>query len=359
MEEILQEMVETYVSPGVTLGFEVRQNGFVLEKGELGARGKGDADKRLWHWGSCAKSVAGVVVAVLINRGILKGFDETISDLLPNDPIITDEYKGISLRQLLCHAGGVIEDLTEDELKKLVAEDENRNGIESRRAFVKQLMTKKLLHKVGSKFGPYSNAGYTLLSYVLETYEGRSWEDLVFQSVAKSLKLSSLCFNVPKGEGQLVGHNEEGEELTDFRDGYFQHCPLGLSSTLSDWLDYTNLFLESANGEKERKMLRLDFSEIKPLITPSTPKGLSKDDLVGFELPVGYSMGWRTRWSDEEGKGEDMRVYWHTGTNFAWQSIVVLAPQLSDLQIVLASNSGAMLTRLGMRLSLEQILALF
>jgi len=339
LREALSPMHVEFEAPSVGWAFQQGRN--PIGHGSVAVNGQNVK----WHWGSCAKAVAGLVVAVLVRRKKV-AFDQPIGAMAPSIP---KEYSGITLEQLLRHSAGVLEDLPEQELHELVSSDAGRTARESRKIYAEEVFKKLLLHAPGMKYGPYSNAGYSLLSFALETFLDKDWEELVRECVVTPLEMTSVGFGVPMDQA-LVGHSEEGDPVPDFRDASFQHAPLGLHSTLEEWVLFSRVFRKDPELLEK---LGLEVEDVEYLLKPSQHVSA---ETVGFELPPGYALGWRTAWVDDPNNPSPHDpVVWHLGSNLSWQMGVLILPK-HDLSLVVASNSGSMLVRFAMRQALEAIL---
>jgi CubicO group peptidase (beta-lactamase class C family) len=296
-------------------------------------------DAPVWHWGSCAKALAAAVVAVLVDENVLR-FDTTLRELGWEKCAA-----GATVEHLLRHEAGIIEDLPEARLAELSEATRNVSPGEARAVFVAELEKTEPLYAVaGATLGPYSNAGYILLSYLLERRLGRSWEELVREKVAVPLGMKTLGF----GMGDIVGHDEDDAPKPGFQDAKFQHCPLAVHSSVADWANFLALFRRLLRGEEgAMRPLEISNATATHLIVPSPVK-----PLVGMELPPGYAAGWRTRWEDE--KPQEYPLLWHMGTNFVTQSAVCVT---ANSTIVVCADSGSMMLRFAFREGLDKLLA--
>ncbi len=343
MQPVRPLVVEMAEMAGLTkagLGFCVARNGMVHENGKVG----GSAGKsRVWHWGSCAKALAATVVAVLVEEKKL-GFDTALEELG-----WTRAAEGATVNHLLRHEAGIVEDLSEEQLKQLAAATQQLTPRQGREMFVAELSKCDPLYaRAASQVGPYSNAGYVLLSHLVERRVGIAWEELVHEKVCGPLGMTTVGF----GMGDIVGHDEFDEPVNGFQDAAFQNCPFALHSSLEDWVAFLDLFRRLLKGERyAMRCIGVSDDTAKRLIVPS-PRAA----LVGHELPPGYAAGWRTRWSDATEQAEGDALLWHMGTNFVTQSVCLVSQRL-DLSIVICANSGSMLLRLGLREGIEKMLA--
>ena len=334
-------MRAVFVEMVTMAGLENAGLGYHVDDGKETFAAHVNKDSRLYHWGSCAKALAATVVAVLVDEGALR-FDTTLMELgWPK----AAAAEGATIEHLLRHEAGIVEDLSEARLAELTQATQDLTPQEARRIFVAELETIAPLHAVaGATLGPYSNAGYVLLSHLLERRCDRSWEELVQDKVSGPLGMKTLGF----GMGDIVGHDEDDAPKPGFRDAKFSHCPFALHSNLEDWSRFLGLFQRLLGGaEDAMHPLKICNATATRLITPS-PVG----PITGLELPPGYAAGWRTRW--EDAAQQPYGLLWHMGTNFVTQSACLVT---ANLTAVVSSNSGSMMLRFAIREGFEKLLA--
>jgi D-alanyl-D-alanine carboxypeptidase len=144
--------------------------------------------ERLW-WGSTAKTFVAIIVLQLAGEGRLS-LDDPIARWVagvPNGNVAT-------IRDLLQHTGG------------LFSANEDPAWRAAPRPLTPEL-TLEIVGRRGAMFCPgehwrYSNSGYTFLGEVIETVEGRPWQDSVEARIVEPLGLDSVKVmrpNVPAG----------------------------------------------------------------------------------------------------------------------------------------------------------------
>jgi CubicO group peptidase (beta-lactamase class C family) len=303
-------------------------------QGEAGGKGVGS----LVHWGSCAKALAATVCAALVSKKALQ-WDSSLASL----GVATGKFSSFTVGGLLRHQHGVAEDLPEEEIEELGRQTAALSPKDARKMFV------AALHRLDLVDGwLYSNAGYTLLSHVLESHFNTTWEEQVQTLVCEPLGLKSLSFGMPSG---LTGHDESDEPVVGFRDYPFQNAPFAVHSSLADWAVFASLFQKLLRGESGAfKVLGIDDETAAFLIEPSVG---DRKKLRGLELPPGYAAGWRTRWCDEDDEAAT-KCLWHLGSNLVTQAAVVITP---DLLILVGSNSGSMMLRFAIREACESLMS--
>ncbi|KQV57593.1 MULTISPECIES: serine hydrolase [unclassified Caulobacter] len=133
----------------------------------------------LLFWASAGKTLVAVVVLQLVEADKLK-LEDPISKYVagvPNGDVVT-------IRDLLVHTGGLFsanEDLKARAEHRAHTLDEDLKIIARHGAF-----------SCPGERWRYSNTGYALLGKVIETVDGRSWQDAVDARIVKPLGLKSL-----------------------------------------------------------------------------------------------------------------------------------------------------------------------
>jgi D-alanyl-D-alanine carboxypeptidase len=133
----------------------------------------------LLFWASAGKSLVAIVVLQLVEAGKLK-LEDPIGQYVagvPNGDVVT-------IRDLLAHTGGLFsanEDLKARAERRAHTLDED----------VKIIARHGAMSCPGERWR-YSNTGYGLLGKVIETVDGRSWQDAVDARIVKPLGLKSL-----------------------------------------------------------------------------------------------------------------------------------------------------------------------
>jgi len=89
-------------------------------------------------------------------------------------------------------------------------------------------------------------------------------------------------------------------------------------------------------------------------VSPASPT----EGYDGNEPPHGYAMAWKTQWEDSDVPQPlecPPTTLWHFGTNFVFNSCIYLDSK-RDILAVVGSNTGSMVTRLGIRTALESVI---
>lgn len=156
--------------------------------------------------GSCGKALTRLLIGRLVDRGALK-LNSTLAELLP-DLAMRDEYKTVTLADILAHRGGIqpytqIGPKRTPELFELTG-----TPTEQRAAFARQLLNQPPIAPPGTRF-VYSNAGYGLLGHIAERVYKKSYDDALRELVFEPLGMKSAIVDMPEsqpGRAGLHGH---------------------------------------------------------------------------------------------------------------------------------------------------------
>jgi len=309
-----------------------------------------------WHWGSCTKALTTTTVASIVDQGLLS-WETTVGSV----PELKDTpAAGVTLKQLCLHRSGLTVDLDDVAESKLKADVGSQPVVAQRLEFAKRLCALPLQAPPGSKFC-YSNAGFALISVVVEVLLKKPWEQIVHEHIAIPLAISVL-FGVPKG---LAGHNEEGDPQPDYEDHPWNHSAFSANSTLADWGKFVKFHLQTLQShstpgaEHPFQAVKIGPSA-KLLHTPASP-AVAGEEHFGSDSPKAYSMGWYGHWTDEDEQTftlEPTKQIYHFGTNFVFNA-ASFASKDHDLAVVVGSNSGSMVARLAIRMALENLINVF
>lgn len=145
--------------------------------------GKGDpitpADRM--HLGSNTKAITATVIGALVEQGRTT-FDTTIGETFPElVPTMRPAYRGVTVRQLLSHAGGIQPYRKRGSLHWTLSLKGTQT--DQQRTFIEHVLAEKPRFEPGAKHD-YSNAGAAIAGAMAERIAGRSYrqlvEDLVF-----------------------------------------------------------------------------------------------------------------------------------------------------------------------------------
>jgi CubicO group peptidase (beta-lactamase class C family) len=255
LSDRLAAIRQQYGFPGIAAA-AVRGNSIVAE-GVAGVRRVvGDekiaADDR-FAMASCTKKMTAAMIARVIDSGKLS-FETTLAEALPDVPM-RDDYRGVTVIQLLQFAGGIQPYLTFSPEQSAILRRFKGSDVEKRGQFVKHVLQEEPVVKPGTE-RRYSNASYALVAYVAEQRTGKSWEELMQAEVFQPLEMSTAGFGRPRSKERPneptlhrktdTGFEPEPDERNDimvlFAPAGEVHC------SIRDFARFASYELNAANG---------------------------------------------------------------------------------------------------------------
>lgn len=255
--------------------------------------------------GSVSKQMTAAGIMLLVEDGKVS-LDEKISKYLPGTP---EAWKDVTVRHLLTHTSGVKSYSSLDGfalLKRLKVE-----------AFIKQLAPYPLEFPVGER-NIYSNSGFTLLAYIIESASGRPYSEFMQERIFRPLGMTKTTDRDPQFivKNRATGYEWNGSryegrdwDLTDLKGAG------SIVSTISDMVKWNTALNGSA------------------FLKPSSKAEMWKQFTFNNGTLSPYGFGWRI--SDIRGH----KLIGHTGqtsgfgaANFRYAS--------KNLTVVVLTNLG-------------------
>jgi CubicO group peptidase (beta-lactamase class C family) len=273
-----------------------------------------------WHLGSITKSITATMIARLIESGQMQ-WSDSVGQRFP-DAAIHEDWKPVTLRQLLTHTAGAPSNFS---LRvRLIRPALGPECTKERRQAVMNVMARKPAHRPGKKYG-YSNVGYTIAGAMAETVTGVSWEDLVKREVFEPLELTGAGFGPPKSPSQTLdqprGHRgmlDWKTSASDKEDNTPIMGPAGsVHMTLRDLCTYATEHLRGELGTGK-------------LLATETYKRLHTPELGD------YACGWVVKQPTDD---IPHTVYWHNGSNTMWYTLAVFIPG-KNMTVAVTANDG-------------------
>jgi len=290
----------------------------VRDIGAAGVRRKGapeaiTADDRM-HLGSCTKAFTATLAAALVADGTLS-WSSTVGEVLgASIPAMHDDWRAVTLEQLLRHRGGAPKEPPAGAWRAAFACTDPPRAC--RAAFLGVLCSGKPTEAAGTFV--YSNQGYALAGHMLEVKAGKEYEVLLAERVLAPLGIARAGFGPPKRteEASPWGHDEQGMPFDI--DNPNAIAPAGtLHMPLREWGKFIAFHLGAA-----------------------PPKGLegAATQLVRLHERASTdpfeALGWRT--ANREWGGA---VLTHAGSNSKWFCVAWLAPE-KGFAVIAAVNQG-------------------
>jgi CubicO group peptidase (beta-lactamase class C family) len=318
LDAILSKAVAGKATPGA--GLLIIQDYEIVDEAVFGLRSLSDTTpvsrSDVWNIGSDGKAMTAVMIARLVDRGVLS-WESTIGGVLPDlAGDVRPEYRAITLQQLLTHTSGLPENIRDEKaLNSLFYDESSANLSERRRTYIARALQDAPAGRAG-RFS-YSNTGFLIAAFMAETASKGTYEALMRDEVFAPLRMTSAGFGRPP-TGQPAGHKDGRIAVPrDVNPDFF--APAGnIYLSLDDWARFCIDQLRGANGEG---------ALLKPetyLVMQSPPLG----------APV--SMGWFVR---DKFAGLTGPVLYHEGSDGAWFAVVALFPA-SGSGVLAVTNGG-------------------
>lgn len=299
-------------------------NGKFKAAGAFGVRKRNNKKKVTvkdkYHIGSCTKSMTATLAAILVERKKVS-WNTKIEDIFKKEFFIHEEYKSVTLIQLLSNTGGVPGKVKPKLWRELWL---NKGSAKKQRLLLSQKTLKDKPKYIPGKGYEYSNAGFAIAGAMLEKVEKSSWEEMMVKYIFKPLKMSTAGFRAPLSTtniGQPWGHNPNPVQAEPAGDNPRGIAPAGaVHCSVLDLAKYVkHHLLRKTNVILKRK------SSYKILHTPKSPK---KD----------YALGWciaKRKWAG----GITLN---HDGSNTMWYCVIWIAPK-RNFSVITMTNFGGKL----------------
>ncbi|RYG74611.1 class A beta-lactamase-related serine hydrolase [bacterium] len=278
----------------------------------------------VYHLGSCTKSMTAVLLAYLVQDGLLS-WESTLAQLFPElSEGMCPAYRAVTLRQLLEHRAGLSAETWPLELGDSFWRASPDSMTAQRLTYIKAILSEEPQSVPGSKF-LYANRDYILAGAIAERVAGKSWETLMQERIFEPLHMSSAGFGTTSSKGKLNAvwshYRREGKVVAASgidADNPAMAAPAGtVHSTLDDWAKYILFVLQGAEGQ-DTTLSKTNFAA---MLTP--PHGAD------------YAFGWKTV-QCEWGGGT---VLTHNGTNQGNFCVAWVAPK-RDFAVLVVTNCG-------------------
>ncbi len=272
----------------------------------------------LVHIGSCTKAMTSVLLARLVERGVLD-WDDTVQARMPDVAArIAGPLRESTLLQLVSHTGRLPANAKNWSLQKGKGIREVRDNI-----IVDSLAKPPELKDPEAEWN-YSNLGYVVAAQMAVHATGQDWETLMQEEVFSPLKMVSAGFGPPgseSGQDQPWGHVVDNEKfIAVYADNPPALGPAGtVHLSLADWVRFCRIFLDTRG--------------------PEIPEGYLKPETVRFlttTVANDYAAGWgvvKRPWAGGE-------ALTHNGSNTFWMATCWVAPTTSRVYIVVLNHAG-------------------
>lgn len=274
------------------------------------SRGYGHADREAavavdpavtqFRWASVSKPVTAVAALQLVEKGQLD-LDADVRRYVPEFP---DPGETVTVRQLLCHQGGIVH-YTNGKVVKTAREYADAHPFADVVTALDTFKASPLVNRPGEKFA-YSTHGYVLLSAVVQRAGRQRFADQVKARVADPLRMTGFR---PDYEWEAIPHRAVGYRKAD---GAVERRPADRAPDVSWKLGgggYTSPATAMAAfgvGLLQRKLVTEKTEAL--MWTPTRPTGEEKDRPYGLGFALGTTAG-GVKWVGHSGAQEKTRTF--------------------------------------------------
>jgi CubicO group peptidase (beta-lactamase class C family) len=287
-------------------------------------------EETIYHWGSITKTLTGIAILQLRDRGLL-GLDDPILPYVPELREVHNPFgsmEDITLRHLLSHSSGFRGATWPWGGEK----DWHPHEPTRWEQLVAMMPYTEILFPPGSRYS-YSNPGVVFLGQVIERLSGEEWEVYVEKNILRPLGMHRSYFDYTpyhllpdRSNNYFVIDGVPGANGLDFDTGITVSNG-GLNAPLGDMARYL-AFLTDSGSEEDRA----DYGTV-------LSRG-SLEEMWVEELPIQETGGLRESMGLafflEEYGGR--RYVGHTGSQKAFVSFIYIDP-LARTGVIAAFNS--------------------
>lgn len=311
----LQELVDRHQIPGLTLA--ATRNDTIIYTGAFGFRNLTTKEPMqpgyFFHWASVSKTFVATAILQLVEKGEIKLEDKVIT-YLPYFRQKDEDYKNITIRQMLNHTSGIgdVEDYEWDKPQNDEAAPER---------YVRSLENDKMLFTPGKDWS-YSNTAFEVLGVVIATASGMPFEVYVKKNILEPLGMEHSSFIYPEIPDSLsvTGHMWAAKPVVSPVYPYNKiHAP---SSTLnSSVLEMTHYAMANLHRGQYKGTQLLSDSSYDLLWTNS----------VNLKDKPAIGAGWFLN------AHKGLKTVSHGGGDTGFRSFLLLVPE-KNISVMLACN---------------------
>jgi D-alanyl-D-alanine carboxypeptidase len=268
-------------------------------------------------------------LGAVVLKTFFKSWDTTLEDILPKlASNLSAGHKATTLAMLTAHRSGITDEwLLKDTNLTLLFYGRLKSPVETRQIIAETLLSRPPNIKPGKEW-VYSNTGYMIFGYILETLTGVPWEDLIRVGLFVPLGMTSCGFGVPPQSGLNAIDNP-----WPHRPSYFGPIPIlpsqgdnppaiGPAGTvhcsMADYAKFLTFHVDGYKGKPTRLLRTTDFLRLH---TPYPGPGTQ------------YTSGaWFRKWDERVGT-----VLSHEGSNTMFFANAFITPDVESAWIAMTN----------------------
>jgi CubicO group peptidase (beta-lactamase class C family) len=277
-------------------------------------------DDDRFHIGSDTKPWTALLIAWLIEQGLLR-WDTPLLDIFPElAPMAANGWRQVTITHLLTHRAGLPPNMPGG-WWAVDGEDVRAQ----RSVVVRSVVQVSPKQEPGKKY-VYSNLGYVVLGAVAERLGKESWEDLIGKVIAVPLGMKTVGFGAAGTPGKIdqpLPHEADGTPLepTETADNPPVMGPAGrVHCSLAEWSKFVAEHLRGIRGQGA-------------LLKRTTYRDLEYSPYRDKFYTLG---GWAGELDPER---RPHRVLAHDGSNKMNYAVATLLPE-EDIAVLVVTNQG-------------------
>lgn len=284
-EQTIRQLIKNTNTPGAAIAI-VRDSSVIYLKG-FGLREAGTTDsvdtETVFRLASVSKCFAPVLTGILVEDNVLN-WDDKVIQHVPDFALKSPEQTAeLNLRHVLSHTVG----LPYHTYTNLIEDGEDLHSM------LAKLRDVNMINKVGKVYS-YQNVAYSLISEVIHAASGRTYEQLMIDSIFKPLNMhqASISYDaIRSNDNVAIPHRltRKGLKTTSIRATYYNTAPAGgINASISDMAQW----MKALMGYRE-SVISPDVLE--EVFTPVVKAPYKNRNFRKWLRPTGafYALGWR------------------------------------------------------------------
>ena len=336
LKDFTNDQITKHNVPGCAVGIIHQGQAAVIGLGETNVEHPLPVDGRtLFQIGSISKTYAATLVMMLVQSGRLD-LDKPLTDYIPDFRVADDDAsQKATLRHVLTHSAGWTGDHFVD----------TGFGDDAMAKYVAGMAELPQLAPIGTVWS-YCNTGFYLIAHVLERVTGRSYADLIKETLFDPVGLAMTFF----APGDVMTHRlavghvrcaKSPEVARPWLKPRFGFAGGGITASMDDLLTYARFQLDRGVTKAGQTLL-----------SPETWQ-----EMHSPHFPVYGEEHWGLGWSVDDGHGA--RLTAHGGATVGYMSQLTLVPERGFAVAVLTNgDTGRQVTRAAAKFALKEFLGL-
>ncbi len=284
-EQTIHQLMNNTHTPGAAIAI-VKDSSIIYLRG-FGLKETGTTDsintETVFRLASVSKCFAPVLTGILVEDSLLH-WDDKVVQYVPDFALKSPEQTAeLNLKHVLSHTVG----LPYHTYTNLIEDGEDLHSM------LTKLRDVNMINKVGKVYS-YQNVAYSLISEVVQAASGRSYEQLMVDSIFKPLKMyqASISYDdISSNDNVALPHRatRKGMKTTSILKTYYNTAPAGgVNASISDMAQW----LKALMGHRQDIVSTNILNEV---FTPVIKAPYKNRNFRKWLRPTGafYGLGWR------------------------------------------------------------------